>query len=285
MKIVESIVELQAYLDLQRLDGKAVGLVPTMGALHQGHLELIHASVQACDLTVCSIFVNPTQFNNPDDLLKYPKQLEADQQLLSKAGCDVVFAPSVAEMYTDQSESLKMSFGILEHVLEGEFRPGHFSGVGVVVSKLLNIVQPHVAFFGQKDLQQLAVIRKMVSDLNIRTKIVSVPTVREPSGLAMSSRNLRLSETEKEIAANLYGIMQDLKKKIVSGDDISAALAQSKASATQIDGLRLEYLDVVNSATMQAVSNLDAVDDISICAAAHVGEVRIIDNMYIKQSD
>ncbi|UXX80751.1 pantoate--beta-alanine ligase [Reichenbachiella carrageenanivorans] len=285
MKIVESIVELQAYLDLQRLKGKAVGLVPTMGALHQGHLELIHASVHACDLTVCSIFVNPTQFNNPDDLLKYPKQLETDQQLLSKAGCDVVFVPTVAEMYPDQTESLSMSFGVLEHVLEGEFRPGHFSGVGVVVSKLLNIVQPQVAFFGQKDLQQLAVIRKMVRDLNIRTKIVAVPTVREPSGLAMSSRNLRLSEIEKEIAAHLYKTMQGLKDRVCFGDNVPVAIAQSKDLLAQVDGLQLEYLEVVDSATMQVVSDLSAADSISICAAAHVGEVRIIDNMYIKQTD
>lgn len=283
MKIFESIEGLQGYLDLQRGERKAIGLVPTMGALHKGHIQLIKESISQSDITVCSIFVNPTQFNNHEDLLKYPKQMGEDKQMLIEAGCDVLFAPSVEEMYPKEQKPLNFNFGFLETVLEGAFRPGHFSGVGVVVSKLLNIVQPKYAFFGQKDLQQLAVIKKLVLDLNIRSKIISVPTIRESSGLAMSSRNLRLSVEEKKLAAKLNIAMKELRAKVVSGISISDAVQMTKQEFVQEKGIELEYLEVVNSDTMAEVTSMVDADNISVCIAAHIGQVRLIDNLYLKQ--
>lgn len=285
MEIIDSIVELRHYLDSKREERMSIGLVPTMGALHEGHAELVKESVRACDLTVCSIFVNPTQFNNPDDLLKYPKQLEKDLELLTMVGCDVVFIPSVDEMYPDQEKTITINFGQLENLLEGAFRPGHFSGVGVVVSKLLNVAQPDLAFFGQKDLQQLAVIRKLVKDLNIQSRIVSVQTVREKSGLAMSSRNLRLSESESLVAANLYRVIDSAKTKILAGEPVLSGLASAKEELKKIEGIELEYLDIVNSNTMIKVKNLSDALNISICIAAYVGGVRLIDNLFIKQEN
>ncbi|MEP3387185.1 MAG: pantoate--beta-alanine ligase [Reichenbachiella sp.] len=285
MEIIDSIVELRHYLDSKRAERMSIGLVPTMGALHEGHAELVKESVRSCDLTACSIFVNPTQFNNPDDLLKYPKQLEKDLELLTMVGCDVVFIPSVDEMYPDQEKTITINFGQLENLLEGAFRPGHFSGVGVVVSKLLNVVQPDLAFFGQKDLQQLAVIRKLVKDLNIQSKIVSVPTVREKSGLAMSSRNLRLSEREAVVAANLYRVIDSVKTKILAGEQVLSGLTSAKVELEKIEGIELEYLDIVNSDTMSKVEELSEALNISICLAAYVGGVRLIDNLYIKQEN
>ncbi|SMD34004.1 pantoate--beta-alanine ligase [Reichenbachiella faecimaris] len=285
MKIFESIAGLQAHLDLLRGEGKVVGLVPTMGALHEGHIQLIKESISRCEITVCSIFVNPTQFNNPDDLLKYPNQLEKDEQMLLDAGCDIVFVPSVQEMYPEKNESLTINFGFLETVLEGAFRQGHFSGVGTVVSKLLNIVQPDLSFFGQKDLQQLAVIKKLTNDLNIRTKIISIPTVRESSGLAMSSRNQRLTNEQKVLAAKLYQTMEKLKTRIISGTPITEALDLAKKGLLEHREIELEYLEVVNSDSMVTVVEMSKVENISICIAAHIGGVRLIDNLYLKQED
>lgn len=263
----------------------SIGLVPTMGALHEGHAELVKESVRNCDLTVCSIFVNPKQFNNPDDLEKYPKQVEKDLELLTIIGCDVVFIPTVDEMYPGGQKTITINFGELENLLEGAFRPGHFSGVGVVVSKLLNVVQPDLAFFGQKDLQQLAVIRKLVKDLNIQSRIVSVPTVREKSGLAMSSRNLRLSGREAVVAANLYRVIDSVKTKILAGEQVLSGLTSAKVELEKIEGIELEYLDIVNSDTMSKVEELSEALNISICIAAYVGGVRLIDNLYIKQEN
>lgn len=285
MKIFDSIAGLQGYLDLQRNDGKTIGLVPTMGALHFGHAHLIQQSVKTCDVTACSIFVNPTQFNNSEDLLKYPRRIEEDRVLLEDEGCDVVFMPAVEEMYPKGSKALSMDFGFLESVLEGAFRPGHFSGVGVVVSKLFNIVQPNLAFFGQKDLQQLAIIKKLVKDLNIRTTIVAVPTVRESSGLAMSSRNLRLSERQRQLAANLYRLMKKIKSDVLAGIPISKALDLSTNELTKLEGIELEYLDVVDSNSMSKVTQIEETANVSVCIAAHIGEVRLIDNLYLKQQD
>ena len=285
MEIIDSIVELRHYLDSKRADGLSIGLVPTMGALHSGHAELIKASTNTCDITVCSIFVNPTQFNNSDDLLKYPKQIEKDSDLLSSIGCDAVFIPTVEEMYPDNEKTLVMNFGTLESVLEGAFRPGHFSGVGVVVSKFLNIIQPDKAFFGQKDLQQLAVIKKLVKDLNIQSSIVSVATVRENNGLALSSRNLRLSVDEKQLAANLYRVLSSSKKAVLDGESIDSVLKSAKRELEEIEGIEIEYLEVVNSNTMTNVKKLEEVKNISICIAAYVGGVRLIDNLHIKQKN
>ncbi|WP_420582396.1 pantoate--beta-alanine ligase [Reichenbachiella sp.] len=283
MEIFDSIAELRHYLDSKRHKGLTIGLVPTMGALHNGHAELIKRSVEACDITLCSIFVNPTQFNNPEDLLKYPKQVERDQELLLSIGCNAVFTPSVREMYPDEEKTLDMNFGALESVLEGAFRPGHFSGVSVVVSKLLNIAQPDMAFFGQKDLQQLAVIRKLVNDLNIRTRVISVPTVRENSGLAMSSRNQRLANEEVLLASSFYRVLKSSKERALKGESIESVLNSARLELERKGGIELEYVEVVNSNTMARIKSLEDANNISICIAAYIGGVRLIDNLYIKQ--
>lgn len=286
MIIFDNIDKLRSYLDSKRAESSSIGLVPTMGALHDGHAQLIQKSVNMCDITVCSIFVNPTQFNNPEDLLKYPKQLESDKQVLLDFKCDIVFIPSVEEMYpNDGNKPLTFDFGFLETVMEGAFRPGHFSGVGIVVSKLLNIVQPDLAFFGQKDLQQLAIIKKLVRDLNMRTRIVPVPTVREPSGLAMSSRNLRLTDNQKVLASNIYRILVDLKNEIASGASVSEAKNNAQLKLEVIEGLQMEYLDVVYSDSMEKVNQINSTAEVSVCIAANIGDVRLIDNIYIKKAE
>ena len=201
--------ELRTYLERNRAEGKSVGFVPTMGALHDGHLSLIKRSGKENDLTVCSIFVNPIQFNNPADLEKYPRMPEKDSELLKTAGCDVVFLPSTEEIYPGgKTVTVDVDFGMLDKVMEGKFRPGHFSGVAVVVKTLLDIVEPDRAYFGKKDYQQLAVIRHMVNTLHMPVEIVACETVREPDGLAMSSRNLRLTPEERERAPEIYHVLR-----------------------------------------------------------------------------
>lgn len=204
MHIFNTISETQQYLKAQQRAGKTIGFVPTMGALHAGHISLIERAKTENDLAVCSIFVNPTQFNNSDDLKKYPRTLERDCEMLRPVGCDVVFAPSAEEMYPSLPQ-LKMDFGTLETIMEGKFRPGHFNGVGIVVSKLFNIVKPDKAYFGLKDLQQVAVIRRMVQELSFDLEIIPCPTLRETDGLAMSSRNTRLSPEARALAPQKIG--------------------------------------------------------------------------------
>ena len=208
MQIFYSINTLQDYLKNQRRKGKSLGFVPTMGALHRGHLSLIEASKAENDLTICSIFVNPTQFNNPQDLAVYPRTLQADCEMLESVKCDVVFAPNAHDMYLTLP-NLKFDFGDLERVLEGKFRPGHFNGVGIVVSKLFNIIQPDSAYFGQKDLQQCAIINRLVKDLSYNLKLNICPTQRETDGLAMSSRNRNLTPEQRKNAPEIY---KDSKK-------------------------------------------------------------------------
>src|SRR5688500_4628457 len=196
MEIFKQIAPLQAYLKHLKLSGKSVGLVPTMGALHAGHISLINASKAENDVTVGSIFVNPIQFNNQNDLLKYPRTLNKDIELLEEAGCNVLFSPENTEMYPERS-TVTLDFGPLDKIMEGEFRPGHFSGVALVVSKLFNIVKPDHAYFGQKDWQQFAIIQKLTEELNFDVSLRSIATLRESDGLALSSRNLRLDSEQR----------------------------------------------------------------------------------------
>lgn len=280
MKVIDNIAELRMTLFEERRKNIKVGLVPTMGALHGGHLNLIEQSTKQNELTVCSIFVNPAQFNNPEDLNNYPRRLQEDIDLLSNTGCDIVFIPDVEEVYPSM-DVLKISFGKLENVLEGEFRPDHFSGVGIVVSKLFNIVTPNTAYFGQKDLQQVAIIKKLVRDLNFDTTVVVVPTVRELSGLAMSSRNLRLSDEGKECALNLYEGLRKVKSSVLGGMEVKQALVNARKALEDIGDFDLEYLEVVNSLTMESVTGLSVANEVSVCGAAYVEKVRIIDNIYI----
>lgn len=257
---------------------KTIGFVPTMGALHEGHVSLIDTARSENDVVVSSIFVNPTQFNNPDDLALYPRTLEEDCQKLAAAGCDVVFAPSVAEMYPEPT-TLRLNFGDLETVMEGAFRPGHFNGVGTVVAKLFNIVQATKAYFGQKDLQQVAVIRRLVRDLSFGVELVRCPTVRESDGLAMSSRNRNLTDTERAQATALFKALTLAHDLLLEGHTPSQAKAAVTGFFTGNPHFRLEYVEIVNADTLQLASEVLAPGQTAICLAAHLGKVRLIDNL------
>lgn len=277
MQVFHSITALRLFLKNQRQQDKTVGLVPTMGALHEGHLSLIEASRAQNDITVCSIFVNPIQFNNPDDLARYPRTLEADCTMLAAVGCDAVFAPSVEEMYPEKS-LLKFDFGDLERVMEGKFRPGHFNGVGIVVSKLFNIVQPDRTYFGQKDLQQVAVVRRMMIDLGFQIELHPRPTLREADGLAMSSRNRNLTADERAIAPHIFEGLKLAKTQLLEGQKPTKVKALIEEHFGKEPAFRLEYFEIVNAHTLQNVDSLQATGQTAMCIAAHLGKVRLIDN-------
>ena len=249
-----------------------------MGALHLGHQRLIEKSVNENDITICSIFVNPTQFNNPIDLKNYPRDIESDIKLLEPTGCNVVFIPEVHEIYCDPA-FVSISFGKLESTMEGYFRPGHFKGVGIIVAKLFNVVNPDRAYFGQKDLQQLAIIKSLTRELNFNINIISVETVREIDGLAMSSRNRLLTEYERNTALTLYSSLLQAKEYLLKGwspADVRSAMFKIFAEKNNI---KLEYFEIVNSETLESIENIESFKEISLCVAAHVGKVRLIDNM------
>ena len=276
MRIFEEIKPLRAFINSQKQLGLSVGLVPTMGALHAGHVELIKTCKAENDLTVCSIYVNPTQFNNSSDLEKYPRTLGLDEKLLQQAGCDVIFAPSNMEMYT-QPNALKFDFGTLDKVLEGKFRPGHFSGVALVVSKLFNIVQPHRAYFGQKDFQQLKVITQLANELLFDLEIKSVPIVRERDGLAMSSRNQRLNLQERKNALVLYESLQLGKQLLKSGQPMEIVAKAIKDKCEAVSNVKLEYFELAHTENLMPAENVT--DKTILLIAAFVGEVRLIDNL------
>lgn len=276
LRIFEQTKPFRAFLQSQKKVGLSVGLVPTMGALHAGHIELIKISKAENDLTVCSIYVNPTQFNNASDLEKYPRTLGRDEELLKSAGCDAVFAPSNVEMYTQPSQ-LKFDFGTLDKILEGKFRPGHFSGVALVVSKLFNIVQPHRAYFGQKDFQQLKIITQLVTELLFDLEIKSVPIVRETDGLAMSSRNQRLNLQERKNAVVLYQSLTLAKQLLKEGKSIAEAKQAVKEKCEAMPNIKLEYFELAHAENLLPTENVT--DQTILLIAAFVGEVRLIDNL------
>jgi pantoate--beta-alanine ligase len=278
MEVFTSIKGLRSFLDQQLSEQKTIGLIPTMGALHEGHISLVDASIKDNDVTVASIFVNPTQFNNPEDLLKYPRTLEADCAMLEQAGCTAVFAPSVEEMYPEKS-SLLINFGTLESVMEGASRPGHFNGVGIVVSKLFHIVSPHRAYFGQKDLQQVSIIKRLVSDLAFNLELIVCPTIRETDGLAMSSRNRRLNDAERNIAPHIYRILEEAKQSLLAGKDITETVSAASNAFNAIPEFKLDYFEVADVKTLQPIPTVGAVGTNAICVAAFLGPVRLIDNV------
>ncbi len=264
---------------LSTLDpAQTVALVPTMGALHEGHLALVEQAREENDVVICSIFVNPVQFNNPADLARYPRTLDADQALLELAGCDVIFAPAADEMYPEPP-ALMLNFGELETVMEGAMRPGHFNGVGIVVAKLFNIVQPHRAYFGQKDLQQVAVVRRLIRDLSFPVELIRFSTVREPDGLALSSRNRNLTPTERQQAPALYEALTMAQNLLREGQSVTQAKAAVTALFADRPGFRLEYVEVANADTLQPATEVLAPGQTAICIAAHLGHVRLIDNL------
>lgn len=276
MLTFETIKEAQAYLS--KIGNKTLGFVPTMGALHTGHIALIERAKAENDLVACSIFVNPTQFNNPEDLKKYPRTLEADLAMLQAAGCDYVFAPLAADMYPSLP-SLKFDFGNLEKILEGEFRPGHFNGVGIVVSKLFHIIKPNKAYFGQKDIQQVAVINSLINDLSFDIELVVCDTVREYSGLAKSSRNRRLSATGSEKAANIYKSLNLGKNLLQEGKSISETKQAITKFYSELLDFRLEYYEIVSFENLENLNIYDKSKKSAIVIAAFLEEVRLIDNI------
>lgn len=278
MEVFTSIASLRIFLKQQRNLGKSIGLVPTMGALHQGHLSLLNQANSENDISVCSVFVNPTQFNNPEDLAKYPRTFEADRALLEGANCSAVFAPSAEEMYIE-SPALTFNFGSLETVMEGASRPGHFNGVGIVVSKLFNIVQPDRAYFGQKDIQQVAVIKRLVTDLSFQLDLVICPTVRDASGLAKSSRNQRLTETELTIAPHIYRILTEAKEKMLNGGNVKEVKNEATLAFSQIPEFTLDYFEVTDLNTLLPITAIKEDKTNTICVAVFLGAVRLIDNI------
>ena len=260
--------------------GIRIGFVPTMGALHHGHLSLVMRSKRENEVTVVSIFVNPTQFNDSRDLEKYPRTLDADINLLSQVGCDIVFAPTVDEMYPEKDTRI-FNFGTLETVMEGRHRPGHFNGVAQIVSKLFDAVQPHIAYFGEKDFQQLAIIREMVKQLNYTITIAGCPIVRESSGLALSSRNMLLSAEEHKKAPIIYQILSE--SCIFVAQKQPHEVRNWVLNKFQNTGLDVEYFEIVDGYSLQPVSSWNESDYIVGCIALFCGKIRLIDNIPFKR--
>ncbi len=281
MLLFKRIEQLQNYLDTHRAANHTIGFAPTMGALHLGHISLINEAKKGADVTVCSIFVNPTQFNDPNDLAKYPRTIAADIELLEQAGTDVLFLPDVSDMYPNGTVAPKaIDFGDLERVMEGAMRPGHFAGVAQVVGLLLDAVKPDSLYMGQKDFQQVAIVRHMLSLSNSPVQLVMCATVREPSGLAMSSRNIRLSEAGRNIAANISRILAHAATQI---DAHTPAQVQAEAitSITEDPNFRLEYFEIADAYTLQPIYSWHETDYAVACVALWLEGVRLIDNMIL----
>jgi len=280
MQTIHSIKELQACLSEAKNAGKSVGLVPTMGALHEGHASLVRRSVKENDVTVVSIFLNPTQFNDPKDLERYPRTLESDCKLLERCGAQIAFAPSVNEMYPEP-DTRSFSYPPTDSVMEGARRPGHFNGVCQIVSKLFMITEPDRAYFGEKDFQQICVIRRMVADLGFKMDIVPCPVIREASGLAMSSRNSLLTPEEKVLAANIYRVM---KESLSQGLSVRETEAWVTDTLNAIDGLEVEYYSIVNGETLAEVNSWDDAPHIVGCITVYCGHtpIRLIDHIRYK---
>ena len=280
MLVIDTIAQLRSYLAVSRSKGKSIGLVPTMGALHEGHASLVERSIKENEVTIVSVFVNPTQFNDKGDLERYPRTLEADCQLLERLGADCVFAPTVEEVYPEP-DTRQFDFTPLDKVMEGIYRPGHFNGVAQIVSKLFIYVEPDRAYFGEKDFQQLAIIREMVRQMNFDLEIVGCPIVREQDGLALSSRNALLTleqrHTALAISKSLFTSVDYAKSHSLTE---TKQMVENSIAAT--DGLELEYYEVVDGNTLQPVSSWDDADYIVGCITVYCGKVRLIDNIRYK---
>ena len=279
MKVLKSKKTLIDYVERQREMGKKIGFAPTMGALHEGHLSLYKAAKKENDEVISSIFVNPTQFNNPDDFQKYPKTLEKDLELLEKAGVDAVYVPNVEEMYPDGLNSKKYDFERLENEMEGKYRPGHFDGVGTIVEELFRQVQPHNAYFGEKDYQQLAIIKKMVEKTKLPVKIHGVPTLREEDGLAMSSRNVRLTETQRKEATIIYETLTKVKEwfKVLSVEEIKLRVLEIFRNSN----FELEYFVIADEKTLKETDYFYKDKNYRAFIVAYADTVRLIDNMHL----
>jgi pantoate--beta-alanine ligase len=276
MQLIQSIQDLNKVVDQYKKSGKT-GFVPTMGALHTGHISLVKQSASENEHSIVSIYVNPTQFNDKNDLKRYPRDLNSDMKLLENSGCNIIFAPSDIEMYPVPDTRI-FNFGTLETVMEGRFRPGHFNGVGQIVSKLFDAVRPDRAYFGLKDFQQLAIIKKLTKDYSYPVEIVACPIVRESDGLAMSSRNMLL-ETEKRIAAPfIYKTLLSIKSfsSTKSPEELKEYV---KVLFEKTEHLQLEYFEIVDNLTLQPVSDFSNINGCSACIAVFAGKIRLIDNI------
>lgn len=278
MMVIKSVQQMQEYALSARAQGKIIGFVPTMGYLHEGHLSLMRIARPKCDILVVSIFVNPKQFCAGEDLERYPRDLQRDIRLCGQENVDVVFAPSDDEIYPDGYSTYVDVSGKMTEVLCGAFRKGHFRGVTTIVTKLFNIVQPHFAVFGQKDGQQLAVIKKMVSDLNIPVEIISAPTVREKDGLAMSSRNEYLNAEERSVAPAIYNSLLLAQKMIIAGvRDANAIISSMREMLEGFAIFRIQYIEIVDAETLEPVQKIEG--KIMIALAVFLGKTRLIDNI------
>jgi len=277
-QIIRSISDLKKIVKEIKFSRKSVGLVPTMGALHLGHMSLVRMSKKHYDVTIVTIFVNPTQFNNKEVLLEYPKTEGADIELLMKFGCDIIFIPKAKEIYKKEVV-VSLGFGYLEHILESKHRPGHFNGVGLIVMKLFGLTEPTGAFFGQKDLQQFRIISTLVTDFDLPVNLHLAPIIREENGLAMSSRNRRLNNAELKIASTIYASLLLAKAQLKQGNNQKKVLKSVAAIFGSQDGLKLEYFEIVAAKTLQHKTMLNEGDRLALCVAATVAGVRLIDNI------
>ena len=284
MKVINKTSDLQAIIEQFKNDGKSIGLVPTMGALHKGHLSLVKNSISNNDITVVSIFVNPTQFNNPNDLASYPRTVDKDLELLQTIGCDIVFVPEADDIYSKSETESRFEFDFegLDKVMEGKFRPGHFNGVVQIVSKLFDLVRPDRAYFGEKDFQELAIIRLMTRRYNLPIEIVPCPIVREDSGLALSSRNSLLKDNEKQVASHIYAVLNE-SRQFVPQTEVEELKQCVIAAIEQKPELKVEYFDIVDGHTLKSIGKWDECDYVVGCITVFCGNVRLIDNICYKK--
>lgn len=283
MRVVKTISELKSLISGYKQENKTVGLVPTMGALHAGHKSLVDRARKENDIVVVSVFVNPTQFNNKQDLATYPRTEERDCALLEAAGCDVVFMPAVEEVYPEP-DNRQFDLGAVAEVMEGAHRPGHFNGVAQIVSKLFGFVEPDRAYFGEKDFQQIAVIRKMVQLEGFKLQIVACPIKREDDGLALSSRNVRLTAEQRQLAPNIYRVLKE-SCNFAKSHTVAETEKFVVDSLNALPQMEVEYYSIVDALTMQPVSDWADADNITGCITVYCGEVRLIDNIAYKKAE
>ena len=282
LDLTTKVYDVQNILSVERRNNKSIGFVPTMGALHEGHLSLIRRSRSENDVTVASIFVNPTQFNDSSDYARYPRTIEKDRAMLEEAGCNILFCPPESEIYSSpELKNIDFNPGTVADVLEGAHRPGHFQGVAAVVKRLFDIIQPDNAYFGAKDYQQLLIIKKLVQFYHLPIQVIGCETLREPNGLAMSSRNMLLSPAERSEAAFLYQMLQKAKGLVLSGKtDKQGIIDIIMTDFEQNGNFKLDYFDICSAESLQSASDLSQ-KDLVMCVAAFLGKVRLIDNIVL----
>jgi len=278
MKVLQKISEIKDFQSESQYNGKVIGFVPTMGALHKGHISLVDQCVKECNVTIVSIFVNPLQFNNKDDFAKYPVTIESDLKMLEYSGCDIVFVPDVKEMYPDDKQ-VHYDLGEIETVMEGKFRPGHYQGVARVVHILFDIVKPDKAYFGAKDYQQIMVIKRMTEITGIKSEIIICPTVREQDGLAMSSRNMRLTPLERKSAPAIYHALSQMPC-IIRERGVSNGNYWFENYVNNIPFLKCEYIEVTDSETLMPVAVATKDKTLSVFVSVYCGNIRLIDNIF-----